>query len=185
METVQFHNEKRDNVSFASGEHSNTPILENGGPEKAPDDREDPALDGGYGVMQDYYEQHNFRTQTAQLTFVGTTANILIGLFCPFAQIVNSLTTTRKTMFMAIMLIVVGLELASFSTKMWHLYLTQGVLYGIGSSVVLYIVMSEIPQWFSKRCGIALGISSAGSCIGGLAMPMIMTPINNSLGASW
>jgi nitrate/nitrite transporter NarK len=45
------------------------------------------------------------------------------------------------------------------------------------------IGMSGVQQWFShKQGGIALGIASSGSCIGGLVMPLIITPINRSLG---
>jgi MFS family permease len=65
------------------------------------------------------------------------------------------------------------------------LYLTQGILYGMGSSCMYVIVMAVTPQWFTKNRGIALGIVAGGSGIGGLVLPLIVTPINESLGYAW
>jgi hypothetical protein len=45
--------------------------------------------------------------------------------------------------------------------------------------------MSISPQWFVKRQGLAMGIMSSGSGIGGLIMPFIMTELNESLGGAW
>lgn len=45
--------------------------------------------------------------------------------------------------------------------------------------------MSVAPTYFTRKRGMALGIISSGSGIGGLIIPFIMTPINRSLGAGW
>lgn len=45
--------------------------------------------------------------------------------------------------------------------------------------------MAIAPQYFHRRRGLALGIISSGSGIGGLIIPFIMTPINERLGAPW
>lgn len=47
------------------------------------------------------------------------------------------------------------------------------------------IVMTVTPQWFTRRRGIALGIVAGGSGLGGLIFPLIVTPINESLGFAW
>lgn len=84
------------------------------------------------------------------------------------------------------------------------MYLTHGVIYGIGSSILFYvriyfvtcdiaitkknffqIALSVVPLWFVKNRGIALGIISSGISIGGLVMPLIMEPLNTKLGAAW
>lgn len=46
-------------------------------------------------------------------------------------------------------------------------------------------VMTVAPQWFTKNRGIALGIISGGSGIGGIVIPFIVTPLNRALGAAW
>lgn len=45
--------------------------------------------------------------------------------------------------------------------------------------------MSIAPLWFNKRRGLALGLASGGSGIGGLVLPFVITPLNKNLGAAW
>lgn len=40
-------------------------------------------------------------------------------------------------------------------------------------------------QWFNRRRGFAMRLASSGSGIGGLVLPFILTPLNNSLGIGW
>ncbi|KAI8991907.1 major facilitator superfamily domain-containing protein [Mycotypha africana] len=139
--------------------------------------------------MQAYYERH-LNSQgpsdlTLQLTFVITICNILINLMAPLGQILVNRFKTRLTLFISVIICSAGLVLAGFSTKVLHLYLTQGVVYGIGCSIMFYIALTVVPKWFSERKGLALGVLSSGISIGGLAMPLIMEPLNSRLGAAW
>ena len=45
--------------------------------------------------------------------------------------------------------------------------------------------MNAAPQWFDKRRGLALGLISSGSGAGGLILPFILTPLNNTIGIGW
>ncbi|KAG0180950.1 hypothetical protein DFQ29_009771 [Apophysomyces sp. BC1021] len=120
-----------------------------------------------------------------QLSFVGSFANFSLNFWSPFSQILISFIGTRWGLAIATVLCTTGLELASLSTKIWQLYLTQGFLYGAGASIIFYAAMSSVSQWFSKKKGLALGIISSGSCIGGVIIPFIMTVLNNRLGVGW
>ncbi|KAI7894290.1 major facilitator superfamily domain-containing protein, partial [Mucor mucedo] len=145
------------------------------------------------GVLQNYFEQHDEFKGTSnlsfQLTFVATICNILINLLAPLGQLLLALMEARTVLFLSISFCSAGLLLASFSTQVWHLYLTHGVIYGIGSSIMFYAsnspILFVVPLWFVKHRGIALGIISSGISIGGLVMPLIMEPLNTRLGAGW
>ncbi|KAI9274758.1 major facilitator superfamily domain-containing protein [Phascolomyces articulosus] len=63
-----------------------------------------------------------------------------------------------------------GLILASFNTALWQLYLTQGILTGIGGAFVFSPSLTLPPQWFSKNRAFACGIAVSGSGIGGVAL---------------
>ncbi|OAD04986.1 hypothetical protein MUCCIDRAFT_108830 [Mucor lusitanicus CBS 277.49] len=142
----------------------------------------------GLGVMQDYYEQHVYGQESAtviKLSLVGTLGNFALNVFSPFVQILVSTIGIRSSVLLATILSVAGLELSSFTSEVWQLQLTQGILFGGGGSIIFYIGMSSVQQWFShKKSGIALGISTSGSCFGGLIMPLIITPINRRFGIS-
>jgi hypothetical protein len=46
----------------------------------------------------------------------------------------------------------------SFATQLWHLIVTQGLLYGLGFLCIYYPMLSMLNEWFHKRRGTAYGI---------------------------
>ncbi|CAO3640769.1 unnamed protein product [Cunninghamella echinulata] len=79
-----------------------------------------------------------------------------------------------------------SLMLASISHSIWQLYLTQGLLFGIGASFTWFSCIPAVQQWFSKKRGIAIGLAMFGSGIGGLVMSNItQAVISSSLGYRW
>ena len=73
-----------------------------------------------------------------------------------------------------------GLVLASYNTALWQLYLTQGILVGLGGSFVFSPSLTLPPQWFTKNRALACGIAVSGSGIGGVCLsPMTQHLIEN------
>ncbi|KAI9207840.1 major facilitator superfamily domain-containing protein [Polychytrium aggregatum] len=67
-----------------------------------------------------------------------------------------------------------GYIASSFATEAWHIWVSQAVLFGVGSSFAYMPAISIISQWFEKKRGMAVGIAVAGSGVGGLALsPLI------------
>ncbi|KAI9329903.1 major facilitator superfamily domain-containing protein [Zopfochytrium polystomum] len=87
--------------------------------------------------------------------------------------------------FIGTLILFLGLILASFSSKVWHLFLTQGVLFGLGASIIYFPAVSVPPQYFSKRRGLATGTAVAGSGIGGLVVALVTTKMLDALGFQW
>lgn len=97
--------------------------------------------------------------------------------------------------------------LASFSTQLWQVALTQGFLYGIaqGFAYFPYMVCRKCPQclgshrhtdsslrlqgtvpsWFSTKRGLAVGISVSGVGIGGAAFSPFTQYLISTLGVGW
>ena len=67
----------------------------------------------------------------------------------------------------------VGFLLASYSTELWQLYLTQGFLAGIGYSLAFISGISVVGQWFTEKRGLAIGIAVAGSGLGQFALSIV------------
>jgi MFS family permease len=76
--------------------------------------------------------------------------------------------------------IIAGLCLATQATQAWHLYLTLGVLIGIGSVCLGYSGQSlYLPNWFVQRRGLAMGIAFSGVGIGSIVLlPWMQTLIS-------
>jgi MFS family permease len=62
---------------------------------------------------------------------------------------------------------------ASFSTTVWQLILTQGLLYGIGFLILYYAMLSMLNEWFVERRGLAYGILFAAAGLSGTGLPFL------------
>ena len=69
--------------------------------------------------------------------------------------------------------------------QLWHLYLTQAVLYGIGASLYYFPVLALTPAYFDKHRGFALGFILAGAGVGGLVLSPVMDALIRKLGIRW
>ncbi|KXJ87513.1 major facilitator superfamily domain-containing protein [Microdochium bolleyi] len=78
-----------------------------------------------------------------------------------------------------------GYCLAPLSTQVWHLYLTQGALVGVGIGFVVVPSTAILSQWFSKKRSVANGISSAGSGVGGAAFTWGTAAVIRNFGIDW
>jgi len=79
------------------------------------------------------------------------------------------------------LLIGVGFLLMSQVSSLWQVYLIWGVLFGIAGSACYVPIMSTIPRWFTKRRGMAVGITVTGFGLGG----MISAPLAQWLISSY
>ncbi|KAI9147360.1 putative transporter MCH2 [Paramyrothecium foliicola] len=61
-----------------------------------------------------------------------------------------------------------GLVASGFCTGIWHLFLSQGVLFGLGMGFLFQPLYGLISQWFEKRRATANGIAIAGAGLGGM-----------------
>ncbi|EEB94473.1 hypothetical protein MPER_06705 [Moniliophthora perniciosa FA553] len=78
-----------------------------------------------------------------------------------------------------------GLALASFSTRLWHLYLTQAILYGLGASMYYFPIIAIAPIYFDRHRGFAMGLILAGSGAGGLAIAPVQQYLLDRYGIQW
>ncbi|KAK5119258.1 hypothetical protein LTR85_007872 [Meristemomyces frigidus] len=78
-----------------------------------------------------------------------------------------------------------GFIAASFANKTWQLYVSQGVLIGLGLGAIFIPSIQVLPQWFLKRRSLAGGIASAGSGFGGLAFSLGTSAMIEQIGLAW
>ena len=78
-----------------------------------------------------------------------------------------------------------GFIAASFASQKWHLYLTQGLLVGLGVGFTYIPSIAILSQWFSRRRSLANGISAAGSGIGGLIFSLAVRAAIRNISPAW
>ncbi|KAH7026734.1 MFS transporter, MCP family, solute carrier family 16, member 6 [Microdochium trichocladiopsis] len=144
-------------------------------------------ITSSFGVyLSEYMSADRFHgSQPLEFGFVG-------GLNFSCAMLVAPLVThlVRRFGIHAVMipgcfLQSLGYGLASLSTRVWHLYLTQGALVGIGIGSLVVPSTAVLSQWFSRRRSVANGISSAGSGVGGAAFTWGTAAAIRNVGIDW
>jgi MFS family permease len=121
---------------------------------------------------------------TALLAFVGTLcygltwaggilvnpviARIEHGIWAPttpstrlWRRRVLRLLTPRTITVSGVMIMSAGFTLASFSTSIWQLLLTQGFLVGLGMSLLYFPLLAPAPEYFTNHRATAMGFVSA------------------------
>src|ERR1700731_1235049 len=77
----------------------------------------------------------------------------------------------------------VGVFLASFSDhKLWWLYLTYGVIGGIGVGFSYIVPVAGLVKWFPDRRGLITGIAVGGFGLGALVTAPLATRLIQSVG---
>ena len=86
--------------------------------------------------MLSYLEIYADKTDEFRIAFIGTSANsILLSTSLVISPLIPTLGF-RGCMAIGTILAPLGLVLASYATELWHLYLAQGILFGLGGSFV-------------------------------------------------
>lgn len=106
-------------------------------------------------------------------------------LVAPLSNLATRLVSVKLPMSLGVALFSGGFLAASFSSKIWHLYLFQGVFVGAGVGLIWVPANAIIPQWFTTKRSLANGICAAGSGIGGLIMCFSTQAMLSSLGLAW
>ncbi|KAG4436787.1 hypothetical protein IFR05_007721 [Cadophora sp. M221] len=142
-----------------------------------------------YGVFLGYYLKNNIYPDATPIDFA-----FIGGLNFSTAMIASPLVTVlvpstpfgiHLPMLIGICFQTAGFVTASFANQIWHLYLTQGILVGLGVGFTYIPSIAILSQWFHKKRSLANGISAAGSGIGGLIFSFMVRPAIANISLAW
>lgn len=80
---------------------------------------------------------------------------------------------------------VFGLMMASLSTTYYQIILSQGICSPIGICCLFTPALSCVTTWFRRKRGLAIGIVSAGSSLGGVFLPIMFNRLITKIGFPW
>lgn len=133
----------------------------------------------GYGVFLNFYLTTDKFPGATEYDFalIGGLVVCLAQGLAPFAIIACNVFGFKNVCYFGIVLQTAGYLLASFSTTIWQLYLTQGVLVGISFSLIFIPSTLILPTWFDKRLATSMGICVSGSGLGGLVFSLSVNKV--------
>lgn len=137
------------------------------------------ALTCGHSFSSGIYllQLKTFSQYRSSLWWIGSLNTGLMFGAGPLVNLVLSQIGSRFTIILGGILSSLGLFLASFSTTVIHLYLTYGLLTGLGFSLVYIPSVVAVAEHSDQYIKITVPISSAGVGAGCLVFAPLLTAI--------
>ncbi|KAF9374158.1 hypothetical protein BGX21_004225 [Mortierella sp. AD011] len=138
-----------------------------------------------FGIFEQHYLELYPSSSHGSIAFIGTLGSSVTY----FAGFVSGVCADkfgyRITALLGTSVMALALILASFANQVWQLYLSQGVLLGIGASLVYYPAIGAPSHWFDAKRGLALGLAVSGTGLGGLGLAPATQAMMDAIGVNW
>lgn len=139
-----------------------------------------------FGVFQTYYESGElFTKSSSDISWIGSIQSFMLLAVGIFVGPIYDRGYLRSLLVVGNFGVVFGHMMLSLCTEYWQVLLAQGFCVGIGAGCLFVPSVSVLPTYFSTRIGLAVGVGSSGSSIGGIIYPIILYRLIDRIGFAW
>jgi MFS family permease len=119
--------------------------------------------------------QHAFGWDVSVISGAVSINIILLGATGPFLTGLTEVIGLKRTILWCMVMLMAGSGLSVFMTSPWHLFLTWGLMVGIGSGAgAIGIAAAVANRWFVERNGLAMGLLFSAAAAGQLVfLPLL------------
>jgi predicted MFS family arabinose efflux permease len=127
--------------------------------------------------------QHSFGWSTDTISGAVSLNILLLGLTGPFAVAFMQTFGIRRTLLGALVLLTVGAGSSALVRHAWQLYLSWGLLVGLGAGATGFGVAATIAnRWFVARRGLVIGLLTASNASGQLVFLPALAALATTMG---
>jgi len=127
--------------------------------------------------------EHSFGWSTDTISGAVSLNILLLGLTGPFAVATMQTFGLRRTMMAALLLLTAGAGGSALVRHSWQLYLTWGLLVGLGASATGFGIIAVIAnRWFVARRGLVTGLLTASNASGQLVFLPALAALATNFG---
>ena len=139
-----------------------------------------------FGVFQTYYESGKlFKASSSNISWIGAIQSFTLLFVGIIAGPMYDRGYLRTLLFVGSFGVVFGHMMLSLCKEYWQALLAQGFCVGIGAGCLFVASVSVLPTYFSKNIGLAIGLGSSGSSIGGIIYPIVLYRLIDRIGFAW
>ncbi|KAI9841761.1 MAG: hypothetical protein M1837_000422 [Sclerophora amabilis] len=144
-------------------------------------------INSSYGIfLASYLADNSFPGSTyLEFALIGGLSISQALMISPLSTFVTRTYGTRTTLLIGVFFETLSLVGASFATRIWQLFLSQGICFGWGMGFLFVGSVGVVPQWFLKRRSMANGIATGGSGIGGIIYSLGTNAMIQNLSLAW
>src|SRR6185436_4155686 len=108
---------------------------------------------------------------------------LLVGLTGPFMTGLMETLGLRRTILICLCLLLAGTGLSAFITESWQLFMTWGLLVGIGASAgTVGMAAAVANRWFIRHRGLAMGLLGSANAAGQLIFLPLLGRLSQDYG---
>ena len=139
-----------------------------------------------FGSFQSYYELTLLRGISASaITWIGTVSTFLLIFVGIVSGLLFDMGYFRAMLIVGACTETLGVFLMSVSDKYWQFMLTQGILMGLGNSLLYLPGLALVGRSFKKHRAMAMGITTCGAPIGGVCYTLIFEQLISRFTFGW
>ncbi|KAJ9637428.1 uncharacterized protein PV06_04084 [Exophiala oligosperma] len=139
-----------------------------------------------FGVFQTYYESGAlFNESSSNIAWIGAIQAALVYVVALVSGPIYDRGFLRALVWFGSFMVIFGLMTTSVCKEYWEFVLAQGFVTGIGAGCLFVPCVAVLPQYFRSKIGLAVGIASSGSALGGVIYPIVLYRLLGPIGFGW
>ncbi|KAF5337680.1 hypothetical protein D9758_013009 [Tetrapyrgos nigripes] len=141
-----------------------------------------------YGVFHDYYSTVLLpNSSSSTISLIGALQLFFLYGFSPVVGRIFDLYGSRILLPLGSIITVISLMLLSLCqvNQTYQFFLADGLLFGIGATLVFTPAVAVAGHWFNKKRPLAIGVMATGSSVGGVVCPIILQRLIPKVGFGW
>ncbi|PLB51570.1 monocarboxylate permease-like protein [Aspergillus steynii IBT 23096] len=143
-------------------------------------------LMNAFGAFQTFYELDLLSAKSpSDISWIGSTQAFLMFILSAFVGPVVDAGFLRSLLILGSLLAILGMFMTSLCSQYWQVFLAQALTMGLGFGCLYVPAPAVVSQYFHRNTALAMGVSSAGSAIGGVIYPIIFARLQPRIGFGW
>ena len=139
-----------------------------------------------FGVFQEYYKSHQLHEQSEfDISWIGSFSSFMLFAGAVPAGIMVDKIGPFVPLAAGSVFLLLGIFMTSLCHEYYQYFLAQALLSGLGYAFVICPALATMPRYFKKARALAMGITIAGSSVGGVIWPIMLNNLLNHTSISF
>ncbi|XP_075418258.1 monocarboxylate transporter 7 [Tenrec ecaudatus] len=140
-----------------------------------------------YGVIKSFGVFFNdlmdsFDESNSRISWIVSICVFVLTFTAPLSTVLTNRFGHRPVVVVGGLLVTTGMVLASFSQAVYHMYISVGVISGLGYCFSFLPTVTILSQYFDKRRSVVTAVASTGECFAVFAFAPAITALKERIG---
>ncbi|XP_037666718.1 monocarboxylate transporter 7 isoform X2 [Choloepus didactylus] len=124
----------------------------------------------------------SFSESNSKISWIISICVFVLTFTAPLSTILSSRFGHRAVVMLGGLLVSTGMVLATFAQAVYHLYITIGIISGLGYCFSFLPTVTILSQYFDKRRSVVTAVASTGECFAVFAFAPAITALKEKIG---